>query len=479
MANKKSSSKKSSSSKTTKQVKKVVKKAAKKNPVAAIIILLVIVLAAGVAGYLLYNNGYLDGMLGIETYLKVNNATKTGEDEYRSYTPLNTTYVEKGATAIYRNKDVSDKIVTTYTDASNNEIAFTDIVTTSETYYYATYSISYEKFTATAKRKIVVADTVDMSINFLELGNHNTGDCTYIKAGDVDILIDAGSRQNSVDTIYNYLTQPGRVEDGKLEYVIATHAHQDHIAAFTDTKSSKGIFSRFEVETIIEFAQANTDAGVYKNYQDLVNKEVEAGATLYKANQFFGANKVREPLFDIAPGVTMEVLYQKFYDEKTSDENDYSVCTLFRQDELSYLFTGDLEEKGEASLVENNDLPEVCLFKGGHHGSKTSNTEALLSKIKPQTVCICCCAGNNEYTDAVENQFPTQIAINNISKYTDKVFVTTVSTDGKSGYTSMNGNIIVYSEKGKTYTVHGSNNDTLLKDTDWFKNNRTCPTSWN
>ena len=67
--------KKSNSSKTTKQVKKVVKKAAKKNPVAAIIILLVIVLAAGVAGYLLYSNGYLDGMLGIESYLRVNNAT--------------------------------------------------------------------------------------------------------------------------------------------------------------------------------------------------------------------------------------------------------------------------------------------------------------------------------------------------------------------------------------------------------------------
>ena len=32
------------------------------------------------------------------------------------------------------------------------------------------------------------------SVHFLELGNKYTGDCTYIKYGNVDILIDCGSR---------------------------------------------------------------------------------------------------------------------------------------------------------------------------------------------------------------------------------------------------------------------------------------------
>ena len=41
----------------------------------------------------------------------------------------------------------------------------------------------------------------ELEIHFLELGNKYTGDCTYIKAGDKDILIDAGSKASSIETI--------------------------------------------------------------------------------------------------------------------------------------------------------------------------------------------------------------------------------------------------------------------------------------
>ena len=73
--------------------------------------------------------------------------------------------------------------------------------------------------------------------------------------------------------------------------------------------------------------------------------------------------------------------------------------------------------------------------------------------------------------------YPAQAAINRIGKYTDQVFVTTVDSDNKQGYQSMNGNITFYCEKGSEYTVTGSNNSTILKDTEWFKSNRTWPTT--
>jgi hypothetical protein len=41
----------------------------------------------------------------------------------------------------------------------------------------------------------------------------------------------------------------------------------------------------------------------------------------------------------------------------------------------------------------------------------------------------------------------------------------------------MNGNVIV-SSNGSNVDVACSNNNTLLKDTEWFKNNRTCPENW-
>ena len=47
----------------------------------------------------------------------------------------------------------------------------------------------------------------DLSVHFLELGNKYAGDCIYIKANDNDILIDAGSRQNSATTIINYVNK--------------------------------------------------------------------------------------------------------------------------------------------------------------------------------------------------------------------------------------------------------------------------------
>ena len=173
----------------------------------------------------------------------------------------------------------------------------------------------------------------------------------------------------------------------------------------------------------------------------------------------------------------MNILYQKFYEQKTSDENDYSVCLLLSQGENHYLFTGDLEHDGEASLVESNTLPECVLFKGGHHGSPTSNTTALLSVIQPQIVCVCCCCGSDEYTSNVANMFPSQAFVDNVAPYTDRVYVTTmVAVDGE-GYQSMNGNIVVTFSGGEVH-VACSNNNTLFKDTEWFKANRIMPDAW-
>ena len=182
----------------------------------------------------------------------------------------------------------------------------------------------------------------------------------------------------------------------------------------------------------------------------------------------------------------MEILYQEFYETHSSDENNYSVCILFRQGDKNFLFTGDLEAEGEESLRERNHLPEVELFKAGHHGSKTSSNEVLLNAIRPKIVCVCCCAGSVEYTQNFENTFPTQAMIDRISLYTDRVYVTTVGTvvynEQKqkfedAGFAALNGNIIVRSNRGGV-EVECSNNNAVLKDTDWFRDNRKLPTSW-
>ncbi len=325
-------------------------------------------------------------------------------------------------------------------------------------------------------KKPYVADSEVIDINFLELGNKYTGDSTFIKAGNMDILIDAGSRQNSATTIANFIDQ--YCTDGTLEFVIATHAHQDHIAGFVGSNADQGILKRYKIDTLIDFSLTNATSAIYNNYVSLRDEKVASGdiAHHYTANDCIQGTNGAKKEYQLSDGIKMTILDQKFYRETTSDENDYSVCALFTQGENNYLFTGDLEKAGEASLVELNSLPEVELFKGGHHGSYTANSDKLLQVIKPKTVCICCCAGSTEYTSNLERTFPAQDAVNRIAKYTDKVYVTTVESDDEKGYKSLNGNINFHCAKGKEYTVTGSNNSTILKDTDWFKNNRTWPT---
>ena len=322
-----------------------------------------------------------------------------------------------------------------------------------------------------------VEDSEALDIHFLELGNKYTGDSTYIKAGNVDILIDAGSRQNSAATISEFVDK--HCKDGKLEYVIATHAHQDHIAGFVGSNSAEGIFKHYKIDTLIDFSLHNTDSEIYNKYATLRDEKVASGdiAHHYTANDCIQGTNGAKKEFQLSDGIKMTILDQKFYREETDDENDYSVCALFTQGENNYLFTGDLEKKGEASLVELNKLPKCELFKGGHHGSYTANTDTLLEVIQPKTVCICCCAGTTEYTSNLDNTFPAQAAIDRIAKWTDKVYVTTLMVDYKNDkYESMNGIINFHCDKGKEYTVTGSNNSVILKDTDWFKANRTWPT---
>ena len=120
-----------------------------------------------------------------------------------------------------------------------------------------------------------------LSIHFLELGNEYTGDSVYIKAGDTDVLIDAGSRKGSAETIGDYIDQ--YCTDGKLEYVIATHAHQDHIAGFVGSSTAQGIFERYDCKNIIEFAKTEATSEIYKDYCTERNAEIANGANCYTA----------------------------------------------------------------------------------------------------------------------------------------------------------------------------------------------------
>lgn len=348
--------------------------------------------------------------------------------------------------------------------------------------------------------------TSELSIHFLELGNKSAGDSILIKCGNTEVLIDAGSEQNSSTTIKAYLDE--YCTDGKLEYVIATHGDTDHISAFVGNSSGgkyNGILYSYEIGTIIQFAITTKTTQIYQKFCEAVSYAESRGTQVFTAKQCYeeqdGAK--RQYFLDSEQKISINILYNYYYYNKSSDENNHSVVTLLTEEleegRRNYLFTGDLEKDGESKMVDYyksvpadyktdyNVLPEVDLYKAGHHGSKTSSTDKLLQVIKPKYVAVCCCCGSPEYTKTNDNTFPTQIMLDNVGQYTDKIYVTSLATNlpekdangnykSQSGYsfTSMNGNIVFYSTQGKL-KLYCSNNDTILKDTEWFQQNRV----WN
>lgn len=321
----------------------------------------------------------------------------------------------------------------------------------------------------------------DLSIHFLELGNKYTGDCTLIKCGDTEVLIDAGSRGDSAVTIKNYLDK--YCTDGVLEYVIATHAHRDHISGFVGNNAGEtktGILYQYEIGTLIQFARTGATTEIYENYRTAVEYAESRGTAVYTADKCWyekdGAK--RQYYLDGDKKISMNILYNYYYENDTKDENDYSVCMLLTQQTeektYNYLFTGDLEEKGEEYLVQKNVLPEVELFKGGHHGSYTASSDKLLKVIKPKNIAVCCCCGTTEFNPKEGHEFPAQEFIDRASKYTENIYCTTLILDYKNNeFTSMNGNIVFYYDSA--LKLYCSNNALKLKDTQWFKDNR----KWN
>lgn len=439
-------------SRRNKDIEKAVKHTAKKHPKIFIaVVISFIILCVCLLGYM-----YVKKLWIFEESPTIDTGTK---DEQKNDTPNND-----------ENKNTQDK--------PNTDKPNTDKPNTGEPNNPPTDDSDNPPKTP-SEDPLAELDKAKLSIHFLELGNKYTGDCTLIKYGNTEILIDAGSRKDSATTIKNYVSR--YCTDGILEYVIATHAHQDHIAGFVGNVAGNtrtGILYQFKVGTLIQFAGTNATTAIYKDYVSATEYLKTQGTKVYTAKECWyetsGASK--KYYLDDDKKISLNILYNYYYDNKTTDENDYSVCTLLTQEEsdktYNYLFTGDLEEEGESYLVDNNALPRVDLFKGGHHGSYTASTEKLLSIIKPQNVAVCCCTGTTEYTKNNANTFPSQAFIDRVSKYTQNIYCTTLITDYDKGeYTSLNGNIVFYyTDALKLYCT---NNTLILKDTQWFKSNRT------
>lgn len=71
-----------------------------------------------------------------------------------------------------------------------------------------------------------------------------------------------------------------------------------------------------------------------------------------------------------------------------SSDNERGLCVLFREGNCDILITGDMSIPGENRLLMEKNIPELTVLVAGHHGSKYSTGDSLLSVTTPEYVII-------------------------------------------------------------------------------------------
>lgn len=197
------------------------------------------------------------------------------------------------------------------------------------------------------------------------------GDSIFIRTPTKNILIDASLGEFG-ETIVDNLKAQG-VE--KLDYVIATHPHADHIGGMD------AVLQSFPVDTIVMSPQPHTT----KMYERLLDTLEEKNITTV----------IAEPsmVLDMGDGTILTFFGPV---EEFKDLNDASIITRLDFGETSFLFSGDAEETAETATLATNPNLDVDMMTAGHHGSRTSSSKAYFEAASPEFVAISC-GIDNEY----------------------------------------------------------------------------------
>ncbi len=202
----------------------------------------------------------------------------------------------------------------------------------------------------------------ESEIHFIDTGN---SDAILIINNGEAMLID-GAENEDGEFIVSYLKSHGITE---LEYIISTHAHADHVGGL-DT-----VVENIHINTVFV---ANGDADT-KVYRDFINAVMDKGLT--------PSVPLEDSQFPLGGGY-----FRVMNTDGGSDTNNESLVVEYINGEDKVILMGDAEEEVEKEILSK--VEEVDLLKVGHHGSRTSTSQAFLEKINPTYAVITCGEGN-------------------------------------------------------------------------------------
>lgn len=242
----------------------------------------------------------------------------------------------------------------------------------------------------------------DLLIDFIDVGQ---ADSILIRNQDEVMLIDAGTNEAG-ETVVNYLQNLGIT---KIDYLIGTHPHEDHIGGLDD------VINHFDIGQIYMPKIETTT----KTFEDVLDAIETKNLTVTSPNR--------------GDEIELGQAEGEFMTEPILDEDNLNVSSLVLRLEFgntSYLFMGDAEEENEKTI----NWPKTDVLKVGHHGSSTSSSESFLEQIQPKYAIIM--AGkDNSYG------LPTQETIDKLNNIGCEMFRT--DEDGTIQMTSDGNTILV------------------------------------
>lgn len=215
----------------------------------------------------------------------------------------------------------------------------------------------------------------EVYVHFIDVGQ---GSSTLIQQGKNGVLVDSGLSEYG-DTVSDFIKSCGVTN---LEYVIATHPHDDHIGSLPQ------VMDDFTVGKIImpELEEFNTPTT--RVYERLVDYIIDNEIDVYAA-EFGDVYEMNDVKLQILGPV-----------EQNKDLNDMSVICKVYAGESTFMLLGDAEKEELSSVYEYNykygiDFESDVLLMG-HHGSSTSIYEPFLDAVDAE-IAVISCGRNNSY----------------------------------------------------------------------------------
>ena len=208
----------------------------------------------------------------------------------------------------------------------------------------------------------------NLEVHFIDVGQ---ADCILVKNNNNAMLIDAGNNDDG-DVIKSYLKEQNIT---RLDYVIGTHPHEDHIGGLDI------VINNYDIGTIIMPKKATTT----KTFEDVVKAVKNKGLAI--------TNPVVGTKYTLGGAEFAIIAPNKDYGDEL---NNYSVGIRLVYGNNSFVFTGDAEEEAERDIIATGLNLKADVLKLGHHGSSTSSSSQFLKAVSPKCVVITC-GKDNDY----------------------------------------------------------------------------------